>query len=345
MSASSLLTFGDTPVGSSATDSAKVKNTGTAALSVSAISVTGADSSLFAAATAVLSVDAGDSAYVKVTFTPTSVGPKTASLQLAHNASGSPTTITLTGTGGQTVTDMADTLSFTSDDGSNTKVKFESGTVTGVSVGHQNHGRQRPASTDSTSAPTIPLIYFEINTTLEDTVTFEAIVSFTYTQALLDSAGITDETSLKLFRYDSDDGFWVQLESPGNIPAKTISATTASFSVWAVASVTPTGIDSDNENNSVPVAFSLAAARPNPFNPSTTITYEVPEQTHITLTVYNVLGQEVVQLVDQVQAAGRYEAVWNGTNITGAGVSSGIYLYRITSSSGFSETKRMTLLK
>ena len=112
-----------------------------------------------------------------------------------------------------------------------------------------------------------------------------------------------------------------------------------------MASVTPTGIDTDNKNNSVPVAFSLAAARPNPFNPSTTIAYEVPEQTHITLTVYNLLGQEVVRLVDQVQAAGRYEAAWNGANITGAGVSSGIYLYRITSSSGFSETKRMTLLK
>jgi len=100
-----------------------------------------------------------------------------------------------------------------------------------------------------------------------------------------------------------------------------------------------------NREVALPATFSLSGATPNPFNPSTTIAYEVPEQTHITLTVYNLLGQEVVRLVDQVQAAGRYEAVWNGTNITGAGVSSGIYLYRITSGSGYSETKRMTLLK
>ncbi|MEE2708037.1 MAG: T9SS type A sorting domain-containing protein [Gemmatimonadota bacterium] len=95
----------------------------------------------------------------------------------------------------------------------------------------------------------------------------------------------------------------------------------------------------------VPTSFSLATARPNPFNPSTTIAYELLEQTHITLTVYNLLGQEVVRLVDQVQAAGRYEAVWNGTNIRGVGVASGIYLYRITSGSGYTESKRMTLLK
>jgi hypothetical protein len=49
--------------------------------------------------------------------------------------------------------------------------------------------------------------------------------------------------------------------------------------------------------------------------------------------------------VDQVQAAGRYEAIWNGTNITGVGVARGIYLYRITSGSWHTETKRMTLMK
>ena len=94
-----------------------------------------------------------------------------------------------------------------------------------------------------------------------------------------------------------------------------------------------------------PTSFSLATTRPNPFNPSTTIAYEVPEQTHITLTIYNLLGQEVVRLMDQVQAAGRYEVVWHGVNSRGAGVASGVYLYRIVSGSGYTDTKRMTLLK
>ncbi len=100
-----------------------------------------------------------------------------------------------------------------------------------------------------------------------------------------------------------------------------------------------------NREVALPAAFSLSEAAPNPFNPSTSIAYEVPEQTRITLTIYNLLGQEVVRLMDQVQAAGRYEVVWHGINSQGAGVASGVYLYRIISGSGYTETKRMTLLK
>ncbi len=81
----------------------------------------------------------------------------------------------------------------------------------------------------------------------------------------------------------------------------------------------------------LPAAFSLSEATP---NPSTTIAYQVPEQTNITMTIYNLLGQNVIRVMNQVQAAGRYEAVWHGTNSRGAGVASGVYLYRIVSGSG-----------
>jgi len=197
----------------------------------------------------------------------------------------------------------------------------------------------------SDSAPTIPVLYFEINTTLPDTAAFTAMVSIKNTQAMLDSANVTDETTLKLFRFDAGGGVWTQLVTVVNTSANTATATTSSFSVWGLGSATPTGIEMENEAKALPNSFALHHARPNPFNPSTTIAYEVPEQTHITLTIYNLLGQEVVRLVDQVQAAGRYEVVWNGINTRGAGVASGIYLYRITSGSGYNETKRMTLLK
>ena len=65
------------------------------------------------------------------------------------------------------------------------------------------------------------------------------------------------------------------------------------------------------KDTALPTSFRLHAARPNPFNPSTTIAYEVPDQAHITITVYNLLGQQVVSLIDKVQPAGRYEVVWD----------------------------------
>ena len=65
----------------------------------------------------------------------------------------------------------------------------------------------------------------------------------------------------------------------------------------------------EKEAKALPNSFALHHARPNPFNPSTTIAYEVPEQTRITLTIYNLLGQEVVRLIDGMKAAGRYEVV------------------------------------
>ena len=94
-----------------------------------------------------------------------------------------------------------------------------------------------------------------------------------------------------------------------------------------------------------PTSFTLGLNAPNPFNPSTRISYDVPQTSRIRLTIYNLLGQEVVVLVDGVQAVGRYTVDWHGTNTQGHSVASGVYLYRLTSETGFTETRRMTLLK
>ena len=64
----------------------------------------------------------------------------------------------------------------------------------------------------------------------------------------------------------------------------------------------------------LPAVISLGANRPNPFNPSTTIAFEVPQAAHITLAIYNILGQEVVRLIDEQRSPGRYEVAWNGRN-------------------------------
>ena len=94
----------------------------------------------------------------------------------------------------------------------------------------------------------------------------------------------------------------------------------------------------------VAAAFALKPNRPNPFNPTTQLAYEVPQAAHITLAVYNLLGQEVVRLVEGMQQPGRYVVSWNGKNGQGVGVASGVYLYRLTASTGFTQSRRMTLL-
>jgi hypothetical protein len=89
----------------------------------------------------------------------------------------------------------------------------------------------------------------------------------------------------------------------------------------------------------VPTEFVLSQNFPNPFNPSTTIRYALPHTSFVTLTVYNILGQEVAQLVKEQQQAGYHDAVFRGD-----GLASGVYFYRLEAG-GFVEIKKLALLR
>ena len=90
--------------------------------------------------------------------------------------------------------------------------------------------------------------------------------------------------------------------------------------------------------------YSLSNNYPNPFNPSTTIEYTVPELTNVSIDVYNSNGEKVKTIVDQSFSPGKYKVGWNGTDQYGSSVASGIYFYRIVAGD-FTETKNMILLK
>jgi photosystem II stability/assembly factor-like uncharacterized protein len=85
--------------------------------------------------------------------------------------------------------------------------------------------------------------------------------------------------------------------------------------------------------------FELTNCYPNPFNPSTTIKYSIPKLSFVTIKIYDVLGSEVATLVNEEKPTGNYELTWNAANL-----SSGVYLYKLTSA-GFVQTKKMILLK
>jgi hypothetical protein len=74
----------------------------------------------------------------------------------------------------------------------------------------------------------------------------------------------------------------------------------------------------------------LIGNHPNPFNPSTTISYSLAADGFVSLRIYNTLGEEVATLVNEYQVAGIRSAFWNGRNSSGASVASGIYIYRLT---------------
>ena len=93
-----------------------------------------------------------------------------------------------------------------------------------------------------------------------------------------------------------------------------------------------------------PVLFTLHQNFPNPFNPITALRYDLPEEAFVTLIVYDMLGVEIIQLINTTQEAGFKSVQWNATDSMGIPVSAGVYLYKIQAGE-FVETRKMVLLK
>jgi hypothetical protein len=101
---------------------------------------------------------------------------------------------------------------------------------------------------------------------------------------------------------------------------------------------------SEVEVVALPQSYRLENNYPNPFNPQTKIQYSLPEDAKVHLSVYDVLGRQIAELVNEEQSAGYYEKTF-----TGSSLSSGLYFYRITTQaqgkSAFTQVKKMLLLK
>ncbi len=111
------------------------------------------------------------------------------------------------------------------------------------------------------------------------------------------------------------------------------------FTPGAVVVLSPTDADDDFGKTGLPTDYSLGQNYPNPFNPTTTIEFALPSAGAVKLEVFNVLGQQVVTLVDGYLSAGTHLVTFDASNEP-----SGVYFYRLSHSNGI-ETKKMTLLK
>jgi hypothetical protein len=94
----------------------------------------------------------------------------------------------------------------------------------------------------------------------------------------------------------------------------------------------------------LPRKFNLYPAYPNPFNPVTTLRYDLPEDAMISVTIYDMMGRRIKTLVNGPQSAGYKSVQWNANNSAGQSVSAGVYLYQIRAGE-FVQTRKMVLLK
>jgi photosystem II stability/assembly factor-like uncharacterized protein len=117
-----------------------------------------------------------------------------------------------------------------------------------------------------------------------------------------------------------------------------------SLDAWAIKLDVENMTTVENEE-SLPKEFSLDYNYPNPFNPATTIRYKLPERSAVSLKIFNILGSEVLTLVNEVQSAGTHSVIFNANyNKHSYSLASGIYFYRLQAGN-FVETKKMILLK
>ena len=156
--------------------------------------------------------------------------------------------------------------------------------------------------------------------------------------------------------YVWNEGDEVRIEAMGSGWSSSFGSEVGPSSPFNVASnMTTDDVDVDSDLNgntdpvgpSLPKAFALSQNFPNPFNPSTTIRFSVPDGTQAVrakLVVFNLRGQEVAELLNRTLEAGDYSVQWDGSDKAGRRVSSGVYFYRLTTPQ-FSATRKMVILK
>jgi hypothetical protein len=94
----------------------------------------------------------------------------------------------------------------------------------------------------------------------------------------------------------------------------------------------------------IPLTFSVSQNYPNPFNPETSIRYEIPAENFVTISVYNIMGKKITDLVHEIRPVGYHHTTWNSTNMHGESVASGVYIYTITAGD-YRAVKKMVMIK
>jgi len=148
----------------------------------------------------------------------------------------------------------------------------------------------------------------------------------------------------------------------GRFRCRYIQPTTTDPVTWPTAYSTPTDtftedppldvetpplgiLKIEDDDLGVPEKFVLSQNYPNPFNPTTSIRFTIPRSDIVTLTIYNMLGQIVSKVVYNNLQVGNYTYMWNGIDLQGNSVASGVYFYELNAGNQFRDIKKMVLMK
>jgi hypothetical protein len=150
-----------------------------------------------------------------------------------------------------------------------------------------------------------------------------------------------NESGLRIYKSpDGSDNSWEHMGGSVNATDNYVEVSGISdFSYWTIADVGNTLPVEEEHLDYTPTEFALHQNYPNPFNPETTIRFELPSESFINITIYNAIGEEVVNLVNEQLGTGIYSVRFNGANL-----SSGIYFYHLSAGSKVF-TEKMMLLK
>jgi uncharacterized repeat protein (TIGR01451 family) len=143
-------------------------------------------------------------------------------------------------------------------------------------------------------------------------------------------------------------GYWVKVMEAGKlfIAVPELMSSSSRIRIIPTSDLPPPAPEAIAVPGAVPTAYSLGQNYPNPFNPSTEIRYALPAESHVSLRIYNVLGQVVATLVDGLEPVGYHAELWNADR-----AASGIYIYRLDATSigdpakHYSQTRKMVLIK
>ena len=148
------------------------------------------------------------------------------------------------------------------------------------------------------------------------------------------------DSSQALYSWDMTDNLG-DLISSGNYEATGFFACSYNTPVSVNFEYTPVDVDNEIIVNSE----SILSNYPNPFNPTTKISYQLPADSEVELIIYNIKGQKVKTLVDEVLPAGEHSIIWDGRDYNGNRVGSGIYLYKLNVNGKTEAVRKCLLLK